>query len=457
MNMMEKTIAAISTANGIGGIGVIRISGENALKVAEKVFRSVNQKKLTEMKGYTAAYGKIYDGDEMIDEAVALVFRAPHSYTGEDVVELSCHGGLYITKRTLRAVLQSGASPAEAGEFTKRAFLNGKMGLTEAEAVMDIISARGSQSAKAALSCMEGKLRQRIDQVRDALVNTAAHLSAWADYPEDDIPEVDTAHLSDTLNHCKSELLSLLKDYDSGKIMREGVDTVIAGRPNVGKSTIMNLLSGCERSIVTNIPGTTRDIIEETVMLGEIPLRLSDTAGIRSTDDPVEKIGVQRAKDRIRKAGLVLAVFDSSRPLSEDDKTLIGLLSDAPALAIINKTDLPTELDVSYVRSNVRHVVMLSAIDGSGAEELEKQVSDIIGTSQLDASQGILATERQRSAAEEALRSVSEALEAIRLGITLDAVTVIIEQAIHHLLELTGERVTEAVVSQVFSHFCVGK
>ena len=219
----------------------------------------------------------------------------------------------------------------------------------------------------------------------------------------------------------------------------------------------MNLLSGCERSIVTNIPGTTRDIIEETVMLGEIPLRLSDTAGIRSTDDPVEKIGVQRAKDRIRKAGLVLAVFDSSRPLSEDDKTLIGLLSDAPALAIINKTDLPTELDVSYVRSNVRHVVMLSAIDGSGAEELEKQVSDIIGTSQLDASQGILATERQRSAAEEALRSVSEALEAIRLGITLDAVTVIIEEAIHHLLELTGERVTEAVVSQVFSHFCVGK
>ena len=331
------------------------------------------------------------------------------------------------------------------------------MGLTEAEAVMDIISARGSQSAKAALSCMEGKLRQRIDQVRDALVNTAAHLSAWADYPEDDIPEVDTAHLSDTLNHCKSELLSLLKDYDSGKIMREGVDTVIAGRPNVGKSTIMNLLSGCERSIVTNIPGTTRDIIEETVMLGEIPLRLSDTAGIRSTDDPVEKIGVQRAKDRIRKAGLVLAVFDSSRPLSEDDKTLIGLLSDAPALAIINKTDLPTELDVSYVRSNVRHVVMLSAIDGSGAEELEKQVSDIIGTSQLDASQGILATERQRNAAEEALRSVSEALEAIRLGITLDAVTVIIEEAIHHLLELTGERVTEAVVSQVFSHFCVGK
>ena len=455
--MMEKTIAAISTANGIGGIGVIRISGENALKVAEKVFRSVNQKKLTEMKGYTAAYGKIYDGDEMIDEAVALVFRAPHSYTGEDVVELSCHGGLYITKRTLRAVLQSGASPAEAGEFTKRAFLNGKLGLTEAEAVMDIISAKGSQSAKAALSCMEGKLRQRIDSVRDTLINTAAHLSAWADYPEEDIPEVDTENLTSSLSVCRDELSALLKTYDTGRIMREGVETVIAGRPNVGKSTIMNLLSGCERSIVTNVPGTTRDVIEETVMLGEIPLRLSDTAGIRSTDDPVEKIGVERAKDRILKAGLVLAVFDSSRPLSDDDRELIELLSDAPSLAIINKTDLEKQLDTDYIQSKIKHVIFISALSGEGTDELEKQVAEIIGTAQLDASQGILATERQHRSAQSAMESLDEAIAALSMGITLDAVTVIIEDAINYLLELTGERVTEAVVDKVFSHFCVGK
>ena len=342
---MEKTIAAISTANGIGGLGVIRISGENAIETAEKIFVSVSGKKLSELKGYTAAYGKIYDGDELIDEAVVLVFRAPHSYTGEDVAEISCHGGLYVTKRVLRAVLKNGAVPAEAGEFTKRAFLNGKLGLTEAEAVMDIISAKGSQSAKAALSCMEGKLRQRIDSVRDTLINTAAHLSAWADYPEEDIPEVDTENLTSSLSVCRDELSALLKTYDTGRIMREGVETVIAGRPNVGKSTIMNLLSGCERSIVTNVPGTTRDVIEETVMLGEIPLRLSDTAGIRSTDDPVEKIGVERAKDRILKAGLVLAVFDSSRPLSDDDRELIELLSDAPSLAIINKTKLEKQID----------------------------------------------------------------------------------------------------------------
>lgn len=454
---MEKTVAAISTANGIGGLGVIRISGENALSVAESIFRAASGKKISEMKGYTAAYGKIYDETELIDEAVVLVFREPHSYTGEDVVEISCHGGLYVTKQVLRAVLKNGAEPAQAGEFTKRAFLNGKMGLTEAEAVMDIISARGAQSARAALSCMEGRLRKRIDSVRDSLINTAAHLSAWADYPEEDIPEVDTDNLERTLEQCRSELAALLKSYDAGKIMREGVDTVIAGRPNVGKSTIMNLLSGCERSIVTNVPGTTRDVIEETVILGEIPLRLSDTAGIRATDDPVEKIGVERAKDRILKAGLVLAVFDSSRPLSEDDKILINLLPDANAIAVINKTDLPTELDTEYIKSKIDHVVFISALEGNGAEELEAQVAEMVGTSQLDASQGILATERQRSSAESAMKAVYEAEEALKLGITLDAVTVIIEEAINHLLELTGERVTEAVVSQVFSHFCVGK
>lgn len=455
--MINNTIAAIATANGIGGIGVIRISGENSKQTADKIFKSVSGKKITEMKGYTAAYGKVYDGDELIDEAVALVFNAPHSYTGEDVVEISCHGGMYVTKRVLRAILKNGARSAEAGEFTKRAFLNGKMGLTEAESVMDIISARGAQSARAALSCMEGRLRKKIDSVRDSLVNSAAHLSAWADYPEDDIPQVNTDTLIETLTNCKNELLQLLKQYDAGKIMREGVETVIAGRPNVGKSTLMNLLSGCERSIVTNIPGTTRDVIEETVMLGEIPLNLSDTAGIRSTDDPVESIGVKRAKDRVLRAGLVFAVFDSSQPLSNDDKELIELLKDAPAVAVINKTDLEQRLDCEFIKRSIKHIVYISALSGSGTEELEKEVAEIVGTSQLDASDGILATERQRTAAENALKSVNEAIDTIKLGITLDAVTVVIEDAINSLLELTGERVSETVVDRVFSHFCVGK
>ena len=454
---MDNTIAAISTANGIGGMGVIRISGDNACQVAQNVFRSVSDKNITHMKGYTATFGMVYDDGEPIDEAVALVFKAPHSYTGEDVVEISCHGGLYVTKRVLRAVLKNGAVSAQPGEFTKRAFLNGKMGLTEAEAVMDIISARGKQSAKAALSCMEGKLRQRIDGVRDILLNTAAHLSAWADYPEDDIPQVENDNLISTLKGCQDELDSLLKTYDAGKIIREGVNTVIAGKPNVGKSTLMNLLSGCERSIVTNVPGTTRDVIEETVMLGDIPLNLSDTAGIHLTDDPVEKIGVERAKDRILKAGLVLAVFDSSQPLSDDDKALIDLLTDAPALAVINKTDLEQKLDTEYIQSKIKNIVFISALMGNCSAELESKVAQIVGTSNLDSSQGILATERQRNSAESAFNFIKEAIDAVNMGITLDAVTIIIEEAINSLLELTGERVTEAVTDKIFARFCVGK
>ena len=454
---MEHTIAAISTPNGQGGMGVIRISGEKALEVAGKIFRSVSGKKPSEMKGYTAAYGKIEDNGEMIDEGVLLVFRAPHSYTGEDVAEISCHGGMYVTKRVLRAVFSGGAVPAQAGEFTRRAFLNGKMGLTEAESVMDIICAGGEQSARAALSALEGRLRKRIDGVRDELIALAAHLSAWADYPEDEIPEIDETELSEGLEKCAAALKDLLSSYDTGKVMRDGVDTVIAGRPNVGKSTLMNLLSGCERSIVTNIPGTTRDIIEETVMLGDVPLRLSDTAGIRSTDDPVESIGVQKARDRLMSAGLILAVFDASLPLSEDDKELLMLLENAPAVAVINKTDLENKIDSEYIRSKVPHTVFISAKTGSGEEELRSEVADIIGTSRLDPSQGILATERQYHDARTALSSVEEALGALRAGITFDAVTVVIEDAINSLSELTGERVTEAVVDKVFSHFCVGK
>lgn len=455
--MFDTTIAAIASAQGIGGIGVIRISGENALDIADKVFKSVSDKKIKNMKGYTATYGKIYDGDEAIDSGVALVFLAPHSYTGENVVEISCHGGLYVTKRVLRAVISAGAVMAEGGEFTKRAYLNGKLDLTEAEAVMNVISARGEQSSRAALAVMDGKLRQKIDSINENLINSAAHLSAWADYPEDDIPVVGKDNLLNTLKYCSDELEQLLQNYDAGRAMREGVNTVIAGRPNVGKSTLMNLLSGCERSIVTNIPGTTRDIVEETVMLGDIPLCLSDTAGIRITDDPVESIGVERAKKKIKQAGLVLAVFDSSQELSDDDRELVELLNGCPSVAIINKTDLEQKLDIDYIKNKIENVVMISALTGDGTKQLENTVADIIGTSSLDPSVAVLATERQRDASQKALSYINEAIEAIEFDITLDAVTVIIEDAISSLLELTGERASEAVVDSVFSHFCVGK
>ena len=357
----------------------------------------------------------------------------------------------------LRAVISHGAAPAGPGEFTKRAFLNGKMGLTEAESVMDIISANGEQSARAALGIKEGRLRRKIDEVRTQLITQAAHLAAWADYPEDEIPEVDETELKAALYDSAEKLSALLKTYDAGKLMREGVDTVIAGKPNVGKSTLMNLLSGCERSIVTNIPGTTRDIIEETVILGGIPLRLSDTAGIRTTDDPVESIGVSRARDRLLSAGLVFAVFDASIPLTDDDRELISLLENAPAVAVINKTDLDVKIDDAFIRERIKHVVSISAKNGSGISELEAQVGQIVGTAGLDTTQGILATERQKADAQKALTLIEEARLALDAGVTLDAVTVVIEDAIDSLLELTGERVTEAVVDKVFSQFCVGK
>ena len=454
---MDKTIAAISTPLGSGGIGVIRISGSDAVAVADKVFKSVSGKKICEMKGYTAAFGKIYDNNDQIDEAVATVFLSPHSYTGEDVVELSCHGGSYITNKVLTTVLNNGAVLAQAGEFTKRAFLNGKIDLTQSEAVMDIISAKGRAAARSALSIKDGRLRSEIDEVKNILVENAAHLSAWADYPEEDIPEVSGRNLLESISSAEEKLQKLLKGYEIGRAIKEGVDTLIIGKPNVGKSTLMNLLSGCEKSIVTNIPGTTRDIIQETVVLGSAVLLLSDTAGLRDTDNPIEKIGVDLAKKRLKSCGLVLAVFDASMPLDENDHEMIELLGDVPSIAVINKSDLETVVDIEYIKRKVDNIVFVSAANGDGLEELTNAVGELLGTAQFDENAAVISTQRQRECAVAALDSMKEAVQALEIGMTLDAVTVLLEEAIQSLLELTGERATEVVVHNVFSKFCVGK
>lgn len=455
--MNNSTIAAISTAQGEGGIGVIRISGDDAFVVADKVFKSVSGKKISDMKGYTAAFGKIVENEEEIDEAVALVFKNPMSYTGEDVVELSCHGGIYITKIVLRAVINAGAVPAQAGEFTKRAFLNGKIDLTEAESVIDIISAKSRSAARAALCVKDGVIRKKIDAVKNNLLATAAHLSAWADYPEEDIAEVTDSSIKETCVKAEKVLENLLKSYDSGQAVKQGIDTVIAGRPNVGKSTLMNLLSGYEKSIVTDIPGTTRDIIEDTVVVGDVILRLSDTAGLRDTDDRVEKIGVDRAKKRVNQCGLLLAVFDSSRELDDDDRQLIEDSTEVETIAIINKTDLEQKLDIEYIKSKINRLVYLSATIGDGKDELIKAVEDVAGTKTFNPSEGILSNERQRLAVSNALQSVKEAENALEIGMTFDAVTVSLEDAISELLELTGEKTSDEVVDRVFHNFCVGK
>ena len=453
----NKTIAAISTAQGEGGVGVIRISGSDSAMIADRVFKNINSKKLVDMKGYTAAYGKIIYNNEELDEAVALVFKAPHSYTGEDVVELSCHGGVYITKQVLRAVLDAGAVPAEAGEFTKRAFLNGKIDLTEAEAVIDIITAKSRSAARSAMCVKEGALRKRISSVKDDLLSLTAHLSAWADYPEEDIAEVDDEMILSTCDKAIGELDNLLSTYDIGQAVKEGIDTVIAGRPNVGKSTLMNLLSGSEKSIVTDIPGTTRDVVENTVVVGDVILRLSDTAGLRNTDDAVEKIGVDRAKKRLEQCGLLLAVFDNSQTLDEDDYKLLELSAEVPTIAIINKTDLDNQLEIDNIKSKIDNIVYISAANGEGREDIISAVEKIAGTENLNPSEGILSNERQRSNVSNALKSVKEAKAALEMGLTYDAVTVSLEGAISELLEMTGERTSDEVIERVFHNFCVGK
>lgn len=454
---MSNTIAAVCTAQGEGGIGVIRISGDDSLKIADKIFKNINNKKVTDMKGYTAAFGKVCDNGDEIDEAVVLVYRAPHSYTGENVVEISCHGGLFITKQVLRAVLNNGAVPAQAGEFTKRAFLNGKIDLTEAEAVIDIISAKSKSAARAALFVKDGVLRRKIDKVKEDLLSQAAHLSAWADYPEEDIAEVSDEELFSAFDNAINVLQGLLDTYDSGQAVKQGIDTVIAGRPNVGKSTLMNVLSGYEKSIVTDIPGTTRDIVEDTVVLGDVILRLSDTAGLRDTEDRVEQIGVDRAKKRLEQCGLLLAVFDNNQILNEDDYDLINSAKNTISIAIINKIDLEQKLDVEYISNNFDNIVYISAKSGECREELTKAVEKIAGTANLNPSEGILSNERQRLAVSNALLSVKEAKSALEIGLTYDAITVSLEDAISNLLELTGESTSEEVVDRIFHNFCVGK
>ncbi len=452
--MQLDTIAALSTPIAAAGLGVIRVSGEQALQVAGKVFRG---KDLTQMEGYTAAFGHVFDSDGDIDECVALVFRAPHSYTGEDTVELSCHGGVYLLKRVLRALYAAGARPAEAGEFTRRAFVNGKMDLTGAEAVMDLIAADGALAARTALAARSGAVFRHLTAVKDSLLGLSAQFSAFVDYPDDDIPDLGETQLQTTLQGCVDSLERLLRDFDAGRILREGVDTVIAGSPNVGKSTLMNMLSGFDRSIVTPVAGTTRDIVEETVKVGDITLRLADTAGIRDTGDTVEAIGVQRARARLADAGLVLAVFDGSKVLNDADRTLIAQLENTPAIAIINKSDLPQQMDTAYLQNKFRFMVELSAKDGTGKEALTEAVAQITGVYRLQADTPLLATERQRAEAVRAVEALKEGLAALESGLTADAVSVCVDSAVSAILSLTGERTTDAVVNEVFSRFCVGK
>lgn len=452
-----SAIAAISTPLGTGGVGIIRISGKNATEIADRIFVSVNGKKLSSSKGYRAYFGRIFDGETAVDEVVCLVFRAPRSYTGEDVVEINCHGGVVLLKKILRLVLQNGAQAAAPGEFTKRAFLNGKLDLSEAESVMTLISAQGEQGANAAFNQLEGSLSRKIKKINSSLLSLAAHIAAWVDYPDDEIEELGNNELYSTIYNAYLELCALLSNFDSGMAVTNGVESAIVGKPNVGKSTLMNLLTGYDRSIVTEIEGTTRDVVEETVNLNGCILRISDTAGMRETGDIVEKLGVERSRKKLERAAIVFAVFDLSKPLSDEDKELIDECKDKNVIPIVNKTDLEPRLDVDYIKNKLGSPLFISAKSGDGYNELCDRVAELMGTKNFDTTSAMLVNERQRICCQKASDALKDALEALNIGLTPDAIGVCIDDAIAALLELTGQKASEAVVDEVFKQFCVGK
>ncbi|MGN0521359.1 MAG: tRNA uridine-5-carboxymethylaminomethyl(34) synthesis GTPase MnmE [Eubacterium sp.] len=454
---MSKAIAAVATGNSVSGIGVIRISGDNAIEIADKVFVSMDKTPLKNIKGYTAKYGTVYSNGEGFDNAVALVFRAPKSYTGENVVELSVHGGIFIVEKTLEAVFAAGASPAQAGEFTKRAFLNGKIDLTQAEGIAALISAQGQEAAKASYNLLQGSLSNKITEILDGLIECSASMAAWVDYPDEEIPELGEERLREILEKALSSLSQLIDNYENGAVMTQGVDTVIAGRPNAGKSTLMNMLVGREKSIVTHIEGTTRDIVEETVRLGNMVLHLSDTAGLRESRDVVEAIGIKKAMEKLEAAALVLAVFDSSVELNDEDRGLIESCKNKKAVAVINKTDVESKTDASLIEKSFEKTVYISAKNGQGLKELEQAVKEILGVEEFDSSQPMLANKRQKLCVINARDSVSQALDGLNIGVTYDAVNVMIDSAVDELLSLTGKKATEEVVNNIFSRFCVGK
>ena len=456
--MQETTIAAIATAPGAGGIAVVRLSGEESYEITAKVFRPVNAARdVRKAKGYTAMFGHFIENGEVFDEGVALFFRAPHSYTGENVVELSCHGGSAVARRLVEACIAAGAQPAAPGEYTRRAFLNGKLGLTQAEAVMDLISADGRQGAALANAALSGALAQKIAAQKQALTGLQAHLAAWVDFPEEDVPELDEAHLQAVLSGVCAELNTLINNYSADTVLREGVDCAIVGRPNAGKSTLLNLLAGFDRAIVTPVAGTTRDVVEQAVQLGDIRLNLFDTAGLRQTEDAIEAEGIRRSWKKLEEAGLILAVFDGSEPPTREDLELAQRCAGRPAIALVNKEDKPSQFDAELVAPYFAMVLPVCCQEAGARKVIAAAVARLLGTSTIDPHAASLSGQRQLAAALRARDAVQGALDAVSGGFGLDAVSVCVDDALDALCELTGENASEAVIEQVFERFCVGK
>ena len=456
-----QTIAAIGTPKGNGGIGIVRVSGDDSLNIVNKIFvpYSKKSKNILGMPGYTAKLGKVVFEGELLDEAIVFVFRSPKSYTGENVVEISCHGGLFVLNRVLDAVLSFGARLAMPGEFTKRAVLNGKMSIIQAESVKDIIEAKSKSAAKLALLNKEGVLNERIFKIKENLTYIIAKISVSIDYPEDeDLSNINYSKIKSELHNLLEEIEKLLKTYKTGRIIKDGVDTVIVGKPNVGKSSLMNALVLKEKSIITDIPGTTRDIVEETIFCDDVILNLKDTAGIRNSENIIEKIGIEKSLEKIKEAELVLAVFDASEELSEEDKKILNILKEKDnIIGILNKSDLPKKINLDHMKKNIKNIVSVSAKKNVGIEKLKENIKKVSYNDISDPEKGILTTKRQFVSLEKSSKYIKKALDQIDVNETADLIMDSLDSALEELLILTGEKVSQTVTDEIFSKFCVGK
>lgn len=458
---MPDTIAAISTAVGEAGIGIVRLSGKDAIDIGNKIFQGSKDKKLIDVDNRKLAYGHIVDGkNKQIDEVLIAYMKEPYTYTRENMVEIYCHGGIISVKKVLELLLNSGARLAEPGEFTKRAFLNGRLDLSQAEAVIDVIKSKTDKSFQVSFDQLGGRLSNQIKEIRDILLSMIAHVEVSIDFPEEDVDEITFEELEKDAEDVKDRVEKLLSTADRGKVLREGINTVILGKPNVGKSSLLNAILREKRAIVTDIPGTTRDIIEEYVNIDGIPLKVIDTAGIRDTDDAVEKIGVDMAKDKIEDADLIIAIFDSSRELTDEDYQIIDLIKGKRSLILLNKTDLPSKYTVEFLQGLIedKEIISTSIYKGEGVDLVEGKIKDMFYSGKIQSDSNVIVTNmRHKNQLEKALINIDSALKDIRAQVPLDCIEVDLRDCWENLGEISGDTVGEDILDKIFSEFCIGK
>lgn len=455
---MFDTIAAISTPRGEGGIGIVRISGRDSLKILGRIFKPKSGKDIADLKNFTINYGHLYDGENLIDEVLVSIMKGPNTYTKEDIVEINCHGGYLVTEKVLETVLRYGARIAEIGEFTRRAFLNGRLDLTQAEAVIDLIHGKTEKSISLSLNQLRGDLKEQIGHLKKLLLDVAAHVNVVLDYPEEGIDDPLPENLVDNLHTVMNTTDALILSYNKGKMIKEGVKTAIVGKPNVGKSSLLNSILREERAIVTHIPGTTRDIIEEVINLKGIPLVMVDTAGIRKTEDIVENIGVEKSKEMIEKADLILFVVDGSKELEEEDLRIYEKIDADKVIGILNKIDMERRIDLSSF-TKIKKWIEISAKNRLGIDSMEDEIYRYVISGQVeDSSQKLVITNvRHKSALEKTKDAVRNIFETIDAGLPMDLIAVDLKEGLDALSEVTGEISTEDLLDHIFSNFCVGK